>query len=93
MNARKPPLIHLDPESELARSLAAADDEPVLLESNGVRFRVIRIDDDPWAGYDPERVRAGLRKFAGMISPEEADRIKDLIYRGREEGNRPPDRS
>jgi hypothetical protein len=92
MSSKAPRTIHIDPESDLARSLATADDEPVLLESNGVRFRVIRVDDDPWADYDPEKVREGLRKFSGMISPEEADRIKELIYRGREEGTRPLDR-
>jgi hypothetical protein len=56
------------------------------------RYLVIRDPDDPWAGYDPEKVRAGPRKFAGMISPEEAERIKERIYRGREEGTRPLDR-
>jgi len=89
---KEPLTIHLDPDSELARALADADDEPVLLDSNGVRFRVIRADDDLWADYDPEKVRDGLRKFAGILTPEEGERIKELIYRGREEGTRPPDR-
>jgi hypothetical protein len=92
MKTKEPRTIHLDPDSELARALANADDTPVLLANNGTRFRVVRVDDDPWADYDPEKVRAGLRKFAGMISPEEADRIKEQIYRGREEGTRPLDR-
>jgi hypothetical protein len=83
------PAIRLDPDSELARALAAAEDEPVLLESNGVRFRVSRDTDDLWANYDPEAILASLREVAGTMSPEEGERIKRLIYRGREEGTRP----
>lgn len=92
MHVKKPRTIELDPESELARVLESTNGEPLYLNSNGVRFRVIRVEDDPWADYDPEKVRAGLRKHAGMISTEEADRIKELIYRGREEGTRPLER-
>ena len=84
--------IHVDPDSELARALHNPDAAPVVLNSNGVRFRVSRDDDDLWADYDPERVRAGLRQFAGMISVEEGERLKQFIYRAREEGTWPPDR-
>jgi hypothetical protein len=45
--------IHVDPTSELARALKEADAAPVVLESNGVHFRVIRASDEIWAGYDP----------------------------------------
>ena len=84
--------ITIDPESELGKALAEADDTPVVLALDGARFRVSRSDDDLWADYDPERVRDGLRRFAGTLSPEEGERIKALIYRGREEGTRPIDR-
>jgi|SRR5215211_7114516 len=47
--------------------------------------------DNLWAAYDPERTRETLRRMAGSIS-QEGERIKALIYRGREEGTRPPDR-
>ncbi len=89
---KAPHTLHLDPNSKLARTLAEANGEPVILESNSVRFRVIRFHDDSWAGYDPEKVRAGLRRFAGTITPEEAERIKESIYRGRQEGTRPIER-
>jgi hypothetical protein len=56
------------------------------------RFRVTRDPDDPWASYDPAKLRAGLRKVAGLLTPEEGDRIIETIYRGREEGTRPLDR-
>ena len=87
--AEEPLTIHLDPDSDLARALADADAEPVFLDSNGVRWRVIRATDDLWAGYDPDAVLAGLQAAAGSLSREEGERIKELIYRGREEGTRP----
>jgi len=90
--AKEPLTITIDPDSELGRALNETNGEPVVLVRSGTRFRVTRDLDDPWANYDPERVRAGLRKFAGMLSPEEGERIKETIYRGREEGTRPIDR-
>ncbi len=44
---------------------------------------------DPWADYDPGRVRTVLRKFAGFLSEDEAERRIAAIYRAREEGSRP----
>jgi len=87
--AKEPLTIVIDPDSELGRVLAETDGEPVVLLRNGARFRVTPDPDDPWANYDPEKVRDGLRKFAGMLTREEGERIKELIYRGREEGTRP----
>jgi hypothetical protein len=87
--AKEPLTIVIDPDGELGRALDETDGEPVVLLRNGTRFRVTRDPDDPWANYDPEKVRDGLRKFAGMITREEGERIKELIYRGREEGTRP----
>jgi hypothetical protein len=89
--AKEPVTITVDPDSELARALDESE-APVVLEVSGGRYRVSREAEDLWAGYDPAKVRAGLRRFAGSISPEEAERLKALIYRGREEGTRPLDR-
>ncbi len=89
---KEPLTINIDPDSELGRALDENNGELVVLVRNGRRFRVTRDADDPWAHYDPEKVRAGLRKFAGMLTPEEGDRIKEAIYRGREEGTRPLER-
>jgi hypothetical protein len=90
--ASEPLTITIDPESELGRALGEPDEAPIILIRNGARFRVTRDPDDPWANYDPEKVREGLRKFADAITEEEADRIKEMIYRGREEGTRPINR-
>jgi hypothetical protein len=85
--------IEVDPKSQLAKALSLAEKQTVVLVSNGVRFTVTRAtDDDLWADYDPERVRAALREAAGTLTPEEGDRLKEILYRGREEGTRPIDR-
>lgn len=87
-----PRTITIDPDSELGRALEASEESPIILVRNGARFRVTRDPDDPWARYDPDKVREGLRRFAGMLTAEDAERIKAMIYRGREEGTRPLDR-
>jgi hypothetical protein len=88
----EPHTITIDPDSELGRALDETDGAPVVLLRGKERFRVIRDPDDPWANYDPEKVREGLKKVAGLITPEDGDRIIESIYRGREEGTRPIDR-
>ncbi len=87
--SKEPLTITIDPDSELGRALNETDGEAVVVLRAGTRFRIIRDTDDPWANYDPEKVRAGLRTFAGTLSPEVGERIKETIYRGREEGTRP----
>ena len=90
--AREPRTITIDSDNELGKALAEPDNSPIILVRNGTRFRVTRDPEDPWANYDPEKVREGLRKVAGLRTEEEADRIKEEIYRGRDEGTRPIDR-
>jgi hypothetical protein len=82
--------IKVAPDSELGRLLDAASLAPVVLEKDGVRYRVGRLDaDDPSAGYDPEAVRAAIRLSAGVLKPADAEALKAGIYRAREEGSRP----
>ena len=87
--AKEPLTITIDPDSELGRALEETGDEPVVLVRGGSRFRVTRDPDDTWAYYDAEAVLEGLHEIAGTLSPEEGERMKELIYRGREEGTRP----
>lgn len=90
--ASGPITITIDPDSELGQVLDEKANSPVVLLSGNARFRVTRDPDDPWANYDPEKARAALRKLAGILTPEEGERMKELIYRAREEGTRPLDR-
>jgi hypothetical protein len=91
----EPKTIRVTAETDLPTRVDDAAAGPLILERGCERFRLSRDEGDsadPWANYDPERVREGLRRFAGTITPEEGERMKGLIYRGREEGTRPPDR-
>jgi hypothetical protein len=87
--SNEPRTITVDPDSELGRAFDETTDEPIVLVRGSTRFRVTRDLAYPWANYDPEAVLAGLREIAGTVSPEEGERMKELIYRGREEGTRP----
>lgn len=84
--------IDVEPGSELDRLLEEADGATLRLVRHGVRYRLEPEDEDPWADYDPERAGAGMRAAAGSLSVEDAERLKEYIYRGREEGTRPIDR-
>lgn len=86
---KEPLTIMIDPDSDLGRALDESTDDAVVLQRGSTRFRVTREAADPWANYDPAKLRAGLKKVAGLLSPEDGDRIIEDIYRGREEGTRP----
>ena len=90
--ADSPITIMVDPESELAHALRDAQNAPVRLNVRGVSYRVSREEDDLWADYDPAKVKAALSAFAGTITADEAERLKQRVYEGREQGTRPADR-
>ncbi len=90
--ASEPTTITVEAGSELDRLLDEAAGGPVRLVRNADRFRLVREDDDIWAGYDPERARAGMRAAAGKWSDLDAEALKAYISLAREEGSRPPDR-
>lgn len=83
--------IAVDPTSDLGRALADSDEIAVVLVQGETRYRVVPEQADPWADYDPERLRASLRRVAGLFTAEEGDRIIASIYRARDEGTRPID--
>lgn len=88
--------VHVEPGGELDRLLDETAEGPIVLERDGVHYRLGRVDvemeEDIWAGYDPEKAIAGMRAAAGFLSDEEAERLREYIYEGRELGSRPPDR-
>ena len=87
-----PKPIPVDDETTLSTLLDEATTNSVRLERNGIVYRLAREVADPWAGYDPERVRAEVRRFAGSIAAEDAERMKASVYRARDEGSRPSSR-
>lgn len=84
----EPYVIRVDPDSDLGRALDDGSREIVLI-SGDERFKVSRDTADPWAKFDPEAFRSALHDIAGLITPEEAERRKEQLYRWREEGSRP----
>lgn len=84
----KPHVIHIDPDSELGRALENGEREVVLISRNKT-FSVSPDSDTSDSGTDSERFLRALHKIAGSITPEEAERWKEHIYRAREEGSRP----
>jgi hypothetical protein len=90
--------IQVEPGSELDHALDEEAATPVELERSGVRYRVTRVDGirrpsrvkladdaDIWAGYDPERVRAGLRKSVGVLRGVDLDQLRADLAEQREQ--------
>lgn len=88
--------IRVEPGGEVDRLLDEAAEGPIVLERDGVRYRLDRLegenDEHVWGAYDPEKARAGMRAAAGSWSDIDAEAFKEYIYRARKEGSRPPNR-
>ncbi|HUZ03325.1 MAG TPA: hypothetical protein VMU89_23525 [Thermomicrobiaceae bacterium] len=85
--------IHVEPGSALDRALDEAGEAAVELERRGVRYRLTRIElpaeeRDIWAGYDAERVRAGLRQSADALVGVDRDRLLEDLAGQREQDSR-----
>jgi hypothetical protein len=85
--------IEIDPNSELARALRAGNDRDIVLISDGDRYEVVRVARGAADDEDAEAFREALRAAVGIFTPEEAEQLKQDIYRWREEGTRPIARS
>lgn len=87
----QPHAYHIDPESELARRLREAGPRPVIIENEGVRFRVVREPDvietteDPWANYDVEKVLRAIEQGAGALMGVDTDALLREISQAREQ--------
>lgn len=92
--AKEPLTIKLDPESELARVLSAADELPVVLDSNGKRYRLSPAGEDIGAGDEPDaaHVRAVLAETVGSWADLDIDRVIADVYAARQTGSRPAER-
>ena len=88
----QPKHIKVKPGSELARLLEEADEAPLLLEKDGVLYRLTAQEEDIWADYDPERVRAGLKESAGALAGVDTKQLLADIRQSRKQrrsGHRP----
>jgi len=96
--------IHLDATCDITRSIEETSERVFLLERNGIRYIVTRLNDenertppihviddsDIWEGYDPEALRATLAEVAGAWSDIDTEELKAQLYRSRAEGSKPP---
>lgn len=81
--------IQVAPESELAHLLDEVGELPVLLEKDGKLYRLTEEpQEDIWAGYNPEKTRAALRKSAGALRGVDREELLADIHRGREQDSR-----
>ena len=88
----QPKHIKVKPGSELARLLEEANETPLLLEKDGVLYHLTAQEEDIWADYDPERVRAGLKESAGALAGVDTKQLLADIRHSREQrrsGHRP----
>ncbi len=90
--AEEPGPVKVTADTTLTDVLALARRNAVVLDDNGVRYRLTRETEDIWTDYDPVKVRAALETFGGSWSDVDADAMIADIYRAREEGSRPVDR-
>lgn len=72
-------------DDDLMSMLDRADDHPLVLERNGVRYVLNRADVGAY--YDPAAAREAMRT-AGTISPETAEAMREAFeqIRGRRVG-------
>jgi hypothetical protein len=88
VRARESVTIEVEPGSELAKALEGVDEKVIVLVSDGQRYVIDREPLDPGDASDREAFREALRAAAGTFTPEEGERLKQDIYRWREEGTR-----
>ena len=67
--------ITVEPDGEVARVLEQATEMPIVIETRGARFRVVREGEDPFANYDPERARAAAERAFGTLKGVDVDEL------------------
>ena len=84
--AIEPKRIHINPETAIADLLRAADRAPVVLENDGLLYRLTQAEpEDIWASYDPARARRALARSAGALIGVDRDELLADIYAQREQ--------
>lgn len=84
--------ITVSTHGEIARLLDEADSGPLMLEKDGVLYRLDRESSADLPSYDAAATLAGIRAAAGSWGDLDTEALKADLYRAREEGTRSPDR-
>lgn len=74
--------------SPLAQLIDEASLTPVLLEKDGILYRLAPEEDDIRAGYDPEKVKKALAETAGLFADLDTEKLIADIYAARAQGSR-----
>ena len=81
------------PESEIARVLDQASDAPLIVQMDGVRYRIERQRDGLIHPPNPRGLREALRRSAGAFARIDTEELKrDLREQGEQDSHgRPAD--
>jgi hypothetical protein len=71
-------------DETLSRLLEEAAGQPVVIEANGVRYRVE--PEDPFAFYDPEKMLAAIEQGAGAFKGMDVEQFLAYIREARGHG-------
>lgn len=87
--------IDVDDDTQIGPLLERASDGPVFLRRRNAVYRLepASSHEDIWSGYDPDAARHTLLDIGGTWSDVDAEALKAYVYRGRDEGTRPAERS
>jgi hypothetical protein len=77
--------VTIDPASDLNEMLNTADRESVALVRSGVRYRLVRDDEELFANYGPERVQASLDRAFGGWKGIDAKALIDELHAQRDQ--------
>lgn len=80
-------VIHFEPAGETARLLKLVSEEPITIESEEVRYRIEREEQERAIieNYDPARALASLRKGIGMFKNQDIEEFNREIREQREQ--------
>lgn len=99
MTASTVTTIEAKTDAEFIEAIEQAHRTPVIVERNGSRYLINRLDDDQptggiWEGYDADRARQALHEATGLFHDVDVDvdRWIEEIYEARRLGSRPFDR-
>jgi acyl-CoA reductase-like NAD-dependent aldehyde dehydrogenase len=86
--AIEPRRLPAKPGSELARLLDEAARSPLLVERDGVTYRITVESPHGKSVHDPQAAIAAMRAAAGSWKDIDAEAFKAQLYRAREEGTK-----
>lgn len=86
--------IHVTDESNLDQILDEASERSVMVERDGVIYRVTMVErtEEEWTDANRDAVIAALEATAGSLPDIDADKMIEDLYEARRLGSRPASR-